>query len=234
MARSHFATVMDITAAFSTYGSCVERETEVRENVQAAVRDLEKTSYAISTILEKMHHSQGVQNLQTICLECHTELTKVPALFEALQEKVPVGEFYRYHHNFRGTTQRLVAATCLITYLEENRLAPHEEVAKSLGLCTQREKGFHLDLEDYLQGTLSISHELSRLAINSVSAGDYSRPFQIRQFLRDLHAAYSLLFPKNELRKKFDELKYALKKTEEVVYNLTLRGLKPQDTETSG
>lgn len=65
-------------------------------------------------------------------------------------------------------------------------------------------------------------------------AGDYSRPFQIRQFLRDLHAAYSLLFPKNELRKKFDELKYALKKTEEVVYNLTLRGLKPQEIETSG
>lgn len=52
---------MDITAAFSTYGSCVERETEVRENVQAAVRDLEKTSYAISTVLEKMHHSQGIQ-----------------------------------------------------------------------------------------------------------------------------------------------------------------------------
>lgn len=51
------------------------------------------------------------------------------------------------------------------------RLAPHEEVAQSLGLCTQREKGFHLDLEDYLLGTLSISHELARLAINSVSAG---------------------------------------------------------------
>lgn len=66
------------------------------------------------------------------------------------------------------------------------------------------------------------------------STGDYARPFQIRQFLRDLHAAYSLLFPKNELRKKFDELKYSLKKTEEVVYNLSLRGLKPPEMETSG
>ncbi|KAK7071924.1 hypothetical protein SK128_018130 [Halocaridina rubra] len=113
-------------------------------------------------------------------------------------------------------------------------LAPHKEVALSLGLCTQREKGFHLDLEDYLLGTLHISHELSRLAINSVTAGDYRRPFQIRQFLRDLHGAYSLLFPKNDLRKKFDELKYSLKKTEEIVYNLSLRGLKPQEAETSG
>ncbi|XP_066939572.1 translin [Macrobrachium rosenbergii] len=225
---------MDITAAFASYGTSVEHETEVRESVQAAVKDLEKTSYCISTTLEKMHHTQGVQNIQTICAECHTELAKVPSLYAALQEKVPAGEYYRFHQNFKGTTQRLVAATCLITYLEENRLAPHEEVAQFLGLCTQREKGFHLDLEDYLLGTLHISHELSRLAINSVTAGDYTRPFQIRQFLRDLHAAYSLLFPKNDLRKKFDELKYSLKKTEEVVYNLSLRGLKPPEMETSG
>ncbi|XP_050693007.1 translin-like [Eriocheir sinensis] len=225
---------MDIAAAFSTYGSCVEREAELREGVQAAVKDLEKTSYAISTILEKIHNAQGIQNIEAICAECHQELTKIPALYQALQEKVPPGEFYRYHHNFRGTTHRLVAATCFITYLEENRLPMHEEVAKALGLCTHRDQGFHLDLEDYLQGTLSISHELSRLAINSVTAGDYARPFHIRQFLRDLHAAYSLLFPKNELRKKFDELKYSLKKTEEVVYNLSLRGLKPPEMETSG
>lgn len=52
---------MDITAAFATYGSCVEKETEVRENVQAAVKDLEKTSYSISTLLEKMHNAQGIQ-----------------------------------------------------------------------------------------------------------------------------------------------------------------------------
>ena len=61
------------------------------------------------------------QNIDAICTECHQELTKVPALYQGLQEKVPPGEFYRYHHNFRGTTHRLVAATCLITYLEENR-----------------------------------------------------------------------------------------------------------------
>lgn len=65
--------------------------------------------------------SQFPQNIEAICAECHQELTKIPALYQALQEKVPPGEFYRYHHNFRGTTHRLVAATCFITYLEENR-----------------------------------------------------------------------------------------------------------------
>lgn len=52
---------MDIVAAFSTYGSCVEREAELREGVQGAVKDLEKTSYAISTTLEKIHNTQGIQ-----------------------------------------------------------------------------------------------------------------------------------------------------------------------------
>lgn len=52
---------MDIVAAFTTYGSCVEREAELREGVQGAVKDLEKTSYAISTTLEKIHNTQGIQ-----------------------------------------------------------------------------------------------------------------------------------------------------------------------------
>ena len=52
---------MDIVAAFSTYSSCVERETELREGVQGAVKELEKTSYAISTTLEKIHNTQGIQ-----------------------------------------------------------------------------------------------------------------------------------------------------------------------------
>ncbi|KAK4323337.1 hypothetical protein Pmani_005945 [Petrolisthes manimaculis] len=225
---------MDITEAFATYGSCVEREAEVRECVQGIVKELEKTSYSVTTILERMHNAQGVQNISKICEECREELSKVSGQYSDLQSRVPPGEYYRYHHTFRATTQRLVAATCLVTYLQEARLAPHDEVAASMGLSTRREDGFHLDLEDYLQGALALTHDLSRLAINAVSAGDYARPFQIRQFLRELHGAYSLLYPKNELRKRFDELKYALKKTEEVVYNLSLRGLKPAETETSG
>ncbi|CAL4122999.1 unnamed protein product [Meganyctiphanes norvegica] len=225
---------MDITSAFAAYGESVEHETEVREKVIIAVRDLEKVSYSLINKLEKIHQPDGIQNLEKICTECDEEFAQVPSKFASLQEKVPVGEYYRYHHNFKATTLRLVGSAALIKYHRENRLASHVEVAGALGLCTRREEGFHLDLEDYLLGILNLSPELSRLAVNAVSAGDYSKPYQIRQFLRDLHSAYSLLNPKNELRKKYDELKYSLKKTEEIVYNLSLRGLKPQEGETSG
>ena len=68
----------------------------------------------------------------------------------------------------------------------------------------------------------------SRLAVNSVILGDYQRPFDISTFVSDLNAGFRLLNLKNDaLRKKFDSLKYDVKKIEEVVYDISIRGLRP-------
>jgi len=62
--------------------------------------------------------------------------------------------------------------------------------------------------------------------VNAVTAGDYSRPVRIARFIADLDAGFRLLNLKNDsLRKRYDALKYDLKKVEEVVYDLTVRGL---------
>ena len=74
----------------------------------------------------------------------------------------------------------------------------------------------------------------SRFAVNSVTSADYGRPFKIAAFVAELDAGFRLLNLKNDsLRKKFDGLKYDLKKIEEVVYDLTIRGLKPSTEEAS-
>lgn len=66
--------------------------------------------------------------------------------------------------------------------------------------------------------------------MNSVILGDYNRPFEISTFLSDLTAGFRLLNLKNDsLRKKFDSLKYDVKKVEEVVYDISIRGLKPKE-----
>ena len=45
-----------------------------------------------------------------------------------------------------------------------------------------------------------------------------------------MDSGFRLLNLKNDsLRKRFDALKYDLKKVEEVVYDLTIRGLKPAE-----
>lgn len=74
----------------------------------------------------------------------------------------------------------------------------------------------------------------SRFAINSVTNGDYNRPIEIARFLSELNAGFRLLHLKNDsLRKRFDGLKYAVKKVEEVVYDLSIRGLKPSSNSVS-
>lgn len=68
----------------------------------------------------------------------------------------------------------------------------------------------------------------SRFAINSVTLGDYDRPLNISRFVGDLSSGFRLLNLKNDgLRKRFDALKYDVKKIEEVVYDIKIRGLTP-------
>lgn len=67
----------------------------------------------------------------------------------------------------------------------------------------------------------------TRFAVNSVTYGDYSQPIKISKFVTQLNSGFRLLNLKNDsLRKKFDALKYDIKKIEEVVYDLSIRGLK--------
>lgn len=92
---------------------------------------------------------------------------------------------------------------------------------------TKQSDGFHLDIEDYLMGVLQMASELSRYAINSVTLGDYERPLAISKFVADLNSGYRLLNLKNDgLRKRFDALKYDVKKIEEIVYDISIRGLR--------
>ena len=107
---------------------------------------------------------------------------------------------------------------------------------------------FHLTIEEYLLALISLLDELvswpqklvacvlwltsvqSRLARNSVTLGDHRRPLQISQFIKDVHAGFQILNLKNDiLRKRSDGIKYRVKEVEDVVYDLSLRGLLPKD-----
>jgi hypothetical protein len=105
------------------------------------------------------------------------------------------------------------------------------------------EDTFHLTIEEYLLALVSLIEELvsaatsstdfrkltciqARLARNSVTLGDYRRPLQISQFIKDVHAGFQILNLKNDaLRKRSDGIKYRVKDVEDVVYDLSLRGL---------
>lgn len=74
------------------------------------------------------------------------------------------------------------------------------------------EDKFHLTIEEYLLSLISMVEELSRLAVNSVTLGDYHRPLEINNFIKDLFAGFQLLNLKNDiLRKRSDGIKYSVR-----------------------
>lgn len=160
------------------------------------------------------------------CLTARSLFEIVRLGYERLNEVVPDGQYYRYNDHWRYTTQRLCSLAALVIFLEKGFLVDKVTTAQILGL--HEKSHLHLDLEDYLMGLLNLATELSRFAVNSVTHGDYNRPLQISKFVAELNAGFRLLNLKNDsLRKRFDALKYDVKKIEEVVYDLSLRGLVP-------
>lgn len=85
---------------------------------------------------------------------------------------------------------------------------------------------FHLTIEEYLLALIDLTQDLSRLATNAVTHGDFGLPMVISAFVKDLFAGFQLLNLKNDiLRKRADAVKYDVKRVEDVVYDLSLRGL---------
>ena len=112
---------------------------------------------------------------------------------------------------------------------EVGKLLTIEEVGEVLSVPVnlKDEDAFHLTIEEYLQSLISLIDELvslessttsneskhgqARLAVNSVTLGDYNRPLQISQFIKDVHAGFQILNLKNDaLRRRSDSIKYSV------------------------
>ena len=240
-----FPSVMN---AFQYWVKDLEEEQVIKESIRNRVRELETSGRELAAILQKVHHASGYSNLSSVVKEVEDVFqTRIQEHFRHLVEVVPPGQYFRYHFMYNMTIQRFVYQAALTHYLKTEDLLLLEDAAKMLGIkYTSYKKNssdeddkmsdetpekhsldvFHLDLEDYLAGITQLSNELSRLVINAVTHGDYQRPKRIATFLNNLDGGFRLLNLKNDmLRKKFDSLKYDLKKVEEVVYDLSIRGL---------
>lgn len=87
---------------------------------------------------------------------------------------------------------------------------------------------FHITIEEYLLSLVDLTDELSRLAVNAVTLGDYELAMKISEFVKSLQTGFMILNLKNDiLRKRIDGVKYHVKKVEDVMYDLSLRNLVP-------
>ncbi|CAD6215972.1 GSCOCG00007126001-RA-CDS [Cotesia congregata] len=227
----------EVAKIFNSFQDYLNYEQELREEIRVIVRKLEKCSRDILMVLQNIHNENPMEEdiiVSQYCAKAREHFETVRQYYSELEKLVPNDQYYRFHDQWRYVTQRLCFLVSLIIYLEVKTLVTKETVAEFLGIKSNREEGFHLDIEEFLMGLLELSAELTRFAVNSVTCGDYNRPIEIARFVNELNAGFRLLNLKNDnLRKRFDALKYDVKKIEEVVYDLSIRGLKPTSQQIS-
>ncbi|XP_065225581.1 translin [Planococcus citri] len=222
-----------IMQVFTDFQENLDREQNTREVIKNTTKEIEENSRKIITLLQVIHQEEGSQQIPVACAKCKSILEDdVKPAYIQLSMQIEKGMYYKYNDYWKIASQKLCFSIALINYLEKTVLISHEEVASVLGLAVNEKEGFHLPIEDYLFGLLALVSELSRYAVNAVTNGDYEKPMQISHFVSEINAGFRLLNLKNDaLRKRYDVLKYDVKKIEEVVYDLSIRGLKTPNTE---
>lgn len=213
---------------FSDFQENIDYEQNTRELIKNTTKEIEENTRKIITFLQIIHQEGASNQILATCEKCKLVLHDIKLRYADLRQQVEPGFYYKYYDHWKLVTQKLCFVITLINYFETGSLKLREDVASTLGLAINEKDGFHLSIEDYLFGLLMLVSELTRFAVNAVTNGDYVKPIQISHFVAEMNAGFRLLSLKNDtLRKRYDTLKYDVKKIEEIVYDLSIRGLKP-------
>jgi len=107
--------------------------------------------------------------------------------------------------------QEYVEAIAFYKFLKFNRIP----TKASLGVSA----------ESYLSGICDLTGELVRKAVHDVIHKKFDEAKKIKEFVHDIYGEFLKLHLRNsELRRKSDSIKWNLKKLEEVMYDISLKG----------
>ncbi|KAL0579131.1 hypothetical protein V5O48_002863 [Marasmius crinis-equi] len=196
----------------------LDHESELREKIRDQITELDKKTRTMSGLLNRVHSTQRdaipalVESVRPILNSCQPTLA-------ALAELIPPHQFWRWKDMWCNSLRTTVFVASLCQYLMEGTLISLKQTSSILGIQDDWKDRVALSAEDYLHGVITLVNELSRLAVNAVTLGDYEEPLKISSFVKDVFAGFSMLNLKNDtLRRRFDSLKYDLKKIEEDIY----------------
>ncbi|RMZ87371.1 hypothetical protein DV736_g5404, partial [Chaetothyriales sp. CBS 134916] len=222
-------------AIFASLQSKIDEEGTVRDSLKSIVDTLSKQSRLVTSILSRVHNTPTSELPAHVLTPCLQPLAEQTAMIQALSQEASKYPFYKYNGIWQRDIQTMLSSIQLHEWLQSNHLVTLEEIGTRLGVPVNLKSSdhFHITIEDYLLALTATIDELARLAPNAVTLGDYARPLQISRFVKDVHAGFQLLNLKNDaLRRRSDALKYSVKKVEDVVYDLSLRGLLPKNDTT--
>ncbi|KAK3673389.1 Translin-1 [Recurvomyces mirabilis] len=225
------------SGVFESLQRKIDEDTAVKDALRDIVQELEKQDRVTQAILSRSH-STATADLPSVLSAAQTNIEKEVVTIQRLSEVASKHPYYKFNYAWTRHVQDACFSILFCGWLggfgkgDTGQLLNMEEVGSIMGVPVnvKDRDTFHLTIEEYLLALISLADELARLARNSVTLGDHRRPLQISQFIKDVHAGFQILNLKNDtLRKRSDGLKYKSREVEDVVYDLSLRGLLPKD-----
>ncbi|KAF2103980.1 putative Translin-1 [Rhizodiscina lignyota] len=224
-------------AIFEDLQARVDQDATFRDEIKEIVQVLEKQTRTAQSILSKAH-STPTSQINDVITAGNAAIQAEADTVAKLSTTASQQPYYKWNNMWSRQMQDVIFSILLCGWLGANPTEPSgqlltiERVASILNIPVNLKDrdAFHITIEEYLQALISLLDELARLARNSVTLGDYRRPLQISQFVKDVHAGFQILNLKNDsLRRRSDGIKYRVKEVEDVVYDLSLRNLIPKE-----
>ncbi|KAI9892040.1 MAG: hypothetical protein M1814_002235 [Vezdaea aestivalis] len=226
---------------FAELQAKIDQEAKVKEELRIVLHNLERQTRKTHSILAKAHSipsrdfGSPTEGPLGDTGSSFSQEVKFVIELKNIAGRYP---YYKYNSLWSRNVQDSAFSALYYGWLggfeefEAGTVLPIEAVGTALQVPVniKHEDAFHLTIEEYLQALISLIEELARLAVNSVTLGDYKRPGEIGKLLKNIQAGFQLLNLKNDsLRRRSDSIKYNVKKVEDVVYDLSLRNLVPKE-----
>ncbi|KDQ25776.1 hypothetical protein PLEOSDRAFT_1044661 [Pleurotus ostreatus PC15] len=208
-----------------TINASLDFDSDLREKIRDQVTVFDKKTRTMVGLLNKIHSTPS-DEIPKLLDTVRPVLSSCAVITAGFAEIIPQDQFWRWKDMWSNSLRTAVFAATLLQYLTDGTLMPLSTVSSNLGIQEEWAGRFVLPAEDYLHGLISLVNELSRLAVNAVTLGNFQEPIKISLFVKEIFAGFAQLNLKNDtLRRRYDSLKYDIKKIEEVVYDVSLRKL---------
>ena len=175
----------------------IDKYDKQRELVTAKSREIVRMS---KKVIYDIHRDNLISAKKSIDA-MNKELKKLKILANA-PKLVYVG-------SYKVAIQEYVEAVCFFEYVKNKKIPTNTKLK--------------LEPDHYLLGLIDLTGELVRKAINEAIKENYTIAIDIKLFVTELYGELMQFdFANGELRKKFDSIKYDLKKLEDLVLNLKM------------
>ncbi|KAK0566088.1 Translin-1 [Tilletia horrida] len=198
---------LNIVSDFASLLQQLEDDRAVQDTIKENAKAVERAHRLLAAQLNRVHSAKADQ-IASVIAESASHFAECRQTISTLTASVPEQQYWKYNGIWGSSFSAIIGTSAIAYFLSTGLLLSKEESSQVLGLREETASRVFLTTEEYLHGLVNMINDLSRLAMNAVTVG------------------FQLLNLKNDsLRKRFDAIKYDVKRIEEVVYDLSLRKL---------